>query len=100
MKNIKLTKKDKQKIVTKHFMEVIEMEYGLVSSDEGDSGTIDFTIDVEDSEGRNFEFNYRRSYQDVLSWKMAGGIDYDQSVELEQEMNEILSKIIAEVENN
>jgi hypothetical protein len=98
MKDIKLTKKDKQKLITKHFMEVIEMEYGCVS-DEGESGTIDFTIDELDSKGKPFEFNYRRSYGDVLTWRMNGDKDYDRAFDLECEMQSVLSKIIMEVEN-
>jgi hypothetical protein len=99
MKEIKLTKKDKQKLITKHFMEVIDMHFGLSSSEEGESGTIDFTINEVDSKGKHFEFNYRRSYGDVLTWRVKGDNNYDKAFELECEMQYILSKIITEVEN-
>lgn len=93
-----MNKKDKQRLVTKRFMETISDTYGLVIDEHGESGTIDFAIDVRDSDGEAFSFNYRRSYGDVLCWKLKGEKDYEQAFNLECEMQQILHKIINQVD--
>ena len=92
-----MNKKDIQKLITKTFFSEVERVYGLHSSDEGESGTIDFYINTLDSEGCMFGFNYRRSYGDVLTWKMKGDVDYNKAFDLECEMQGILSKITYEI---
>jgi hypothetical protein len=91
-----MNKKDIQKLITKTFLTEIETVYGCIS-DEGESGTIDFTIDETDSSGKPFIFNYRRSYGDVMTWKMSNEKDYNRAYDLECEMQGILSKITTQI---
>ena len=89
MKDIKLTKKDKQKLITKHFMEVIEMEYGCVS-DEGESGTIDFTIDELDSKLIDFLGKRMQVAEKIGQLKKEKNVAILQN----KRWNEILGKMI------
>ena len=93
-----MTKKEQQKEITKRFLNTVDEIYGLIDSEEGESGTINFDIDVKDKNDVPFQFNYRRSYCDVLSWKMKGEVDYDKAYDLECELQSILHKISTQVE--
>jgi hypothetical protein len=93
-----MNKKDKQKMVTRRFMEAISDTYGLVIDEYGMEGEINYTINVMDSNDEGYMFSYHRSYKTVETWKMKGEADYDTAFDLECEMQQILHKIINQVD--